>query len=408
MTGRRAAHLHLLVLVALAMVLAFDVLGWPWLPVAFPASGILMAAGGAASAGLYDRLGSATAFYRAGLLRVLLPVWIVGAVLVPVLLSHGWHADDNAGSVHISGGNAWLWLLPLSDPPVSTEGLPAAAGVWFVRAWLWFVLLTPALLWSFRRWPVRVLVLPAAGLLLVTTGLATLEGRPYDVVTGLCGYAVCWLIGFGYADGALTRLPWSATVAGGGVLIVGGLGAAAALKGLYGSDVVTDIPLAAMLVSTGGALLLLRLQPLTGRLGRLRRTTAVGARVLAVVDRRVVTGVLWAGIAAAIAPAVRDRLGWSSSGGGPLADLGTAAGVLVVALLLVGWVEALAAAGHRPWFLRWSGAPAVQPRRYVFAGNVVDPWPSTGADRQSFAADLPAGAHRSAASTGSITVHRLS
>lgn len=377
MTGRRAAHLSLLVLVALGMVLAFDVLGWSWLPAVFPATGILLAAGGAAAAGLHDRTGSARAFYRAGLLRALLPLWIVAAVLLPVLLSHGWRANADAGSVHLSGGNAWLWLLPLGDPPVSTEGLAAGAGLWFVRAWVWFVLLTPPLLWAFRRWPVRVLVPPVVGLLLVTSGLATLEGRPYDVVIGVCTYAVCWLIGFGYADGRLTRLPLSVTIACSGVLIVVGLEAAAALKTQYQADTVLDVPLAAMLVSTGGTLLLLRLQPLVGGLVRGRRASAVGAvvgRALAVVDRRIVTGVLWAGIAAAVAPAVRDRLGWS------VGDLGTAALVLAIALLVVGWVEALAAVGRRPWFLRWSGGPPVQPRRYVFEGNVVqdDAVESTG------------------------------
>src|SRR5688500_9375643 len=107
--------LHALVVVALAMALAFAAFGWNWLPLAFPARGMLFAAGGAACAAVLDRADDAWAFLRRAGLRLLLPFWLFAAVLVPVMLDRGWRADADLGSAPLTWDTGWLWVLPLAD-----------------------------------------------------------------------------------------------------------------------------------------------------------------------------------------------------------------------------------------------------------------------------------------------------
>jgi hypothetical protein len=387
MSRPRDVYLHLLLALALGMVLTEDVLGWSWLPLVFPATGILFAASAAVMSGALDRARSARVFYRRAGLRVLAPFWIVASVLLPVLLAQGWHADDALGSGRLTVGTAWRWVLPLADPPVSTGGLGAATGVWFVRATLWFVLLTPPLLWIFRRWPVRLIVVPVGTLLLMTVGLVNLTGATADIVTGLTTYVCCWLLGFGYGDGLLTRLPLGPTLAGGAAAVAAGLWCAGALRTQYEADSILDIPLASLLVSTGAVLVLLRLQPAFGWLARLRRSAAA----LRWISRRTVSVVLWAGLTAAVAPTVLDRVVQPRidvpEASFPLAEALTAGVLLALAVLLVGWIEALLATPgpalsrarrlrrrlRRPvrHGLRAFRRPAVAGRTFVLEDNVV-------------------------------------
>ncbi|AKJ11510.1 hypothetical protein ABB07_16175 [Streptomyces incarnatus] len=42
------------------------------------------------------------------------------------------------------------WVVPLGDPPGNARGEQAWEILWYLRTYLWFVLLSPALLWIFR------------------------------------------------------------------------------------------------------------------------------------------------------------------------------------------------------------------------------------------------------------------
>jgi hypothetical protein len=377
MSREREAYLNLLLALALGMVVTTDVLGRSWLPLGSPAAGVLFAASAARVAAACDRAGSLRAFYRTELMRLLAPFWLIAAVLVPVLLASGWHTDENLGSAQLTVGTGWRWLLPLADPPVSTDGLGAATGVWFIRALLWFLLLTPPLLWTFRRWPVRLIVVPVLALLLITVGLVNVEGVMSDIASGFCVYTVCWLLGFAYLDGSLERLPVLATTAAGAATIGAGLWCAVALRAQYATGIVTDIPLAGALVSTGAVLVLLRLAPALGWLARLRRTAAV----LRTVSRQTITVVLWAGLASAVAPAVLDYMVrlriHIPEARVPLAELATSWVLVLLAVLLLGWVEAVPATPGPHFLLLRRRLRVLRPpsaaagRTFVLEDNVV-------------------------------------
>lgn len=383
MSRDRVAYLHLLILIALTMTVLTDVLEWSWLSVVYPANGVLLAAAGAELATLHDGELSIGKFYRAGFRRVLAPLWIFAAVVVPVLLELGWRADASLGSEPLTWRTAWLWLVPLVDPPVSTAGLTAASGLELLRVWLWFALLTPPLLWVFRRWPGRLLAIPVITLLLVTAGLVNLDEPAYDIVVGVSVYACSWCVGFAYSDGSLGRFRLAGVLVVGGLLVVAGLRVGAALTASYVGEGVLDIPLAALLVTTGAVVVLLRLQPAFSWLGRQPRTAAA----LAVIGRRTVSVVLWAGAAAAVAPEVLSRLTPArvrlGTAPGAIPDLGAAWALLLGAVVLTGWVEAGGVTPIRRFLGRTAvpATPAVAPadpgeRTFVLHGNVVQDVPS--------------------------------
>ena len=379
MTRRRETYLGLLVLIALALVVATDVVGWAGLPLLFPVAGILFASGGAQVAGGLDEAGWSRRVQRTTVVRLLIPFWIAAAVLVPVMLAHGWTADENAGSAPLGWGNGWLWLLPLADPPVSTDGLAWTTGLWFARTYLWLLLLAPPLTWLFRRWPVRVIAVPVVVLLLISSGLANLEGGAFDVVTGLCAYAVCWLLGIAYRDGTLLRLRPAGTLLGGAALIGAGFWSARVLGAQYEAGSAADVPPAAMLVSAGATLILLRISPAFGWLGRVRWTGAA----LGFLRRRALTVVLWAGAAAAVAPTVLERF-TKVAEPDLLLDYAVACALLLVLMLVVGWVEAVASTPGRrltrPWRRPHVEVPVGAERTFVLEGNLAADEPGVAPD----------------------------
>jgi hypothetical protein len=90
-------------------------------------------------------------------------------------------------------------------------------GLWYVVTYLWLVLLSPALLRLFRRWPLPTL---AVATLLPVVFLSGSLHLGYFVAT----YLSCWMIGFAHHDGLLRRVPAGryAAVAG-GLVVVGRL-----------------------------------------------------------------------------------------------------------------------------------------------------------------------------------------
>ncbi|EHK89435.1 glycosyl transferase, partial [Saccharomonospora azurea SZMC 14600] len=83
----------------------------------------------------------------------------------------------------------------------------AAMVLWYIRAYLWFVLLTPLMLRLFRRRPLLTILAP-----LTLVAADALIGSPLsgmgDVGQGVldfCTFGACWVLGFAHRDGMLAR-----------------------------------------------------------------------------------------------------------------------------------------------------------------------------------------------------------
>jgi hypothetical protein len=239
------------------------------------------------------------------------------------------------------------WVLPVSDPPYSTWGADFAEPLWYLRAYLWFVLLTPAALWMFRRWPKRMLALPVAFATLHGLGVISLYGasdRAGNIKMDLATYGACWLLGFAHHDGTLKRVRASLVVPV--ALALTGTGVWWALNHPDASAGVRvdAIPFAQTLYCLGWVLLLLRFYVSMEWLSKV----PVLDYIVSAVNARAMTIYLWGNAAIAVALATTDHFwhydaSWSSPASQGAVVLLLVGLLLVVAVLAVGWVEDVAA-----------------------------------------------------------------
>ncbi|WP_217238647.1 acyltransferase [Streptomyces sp. AC555_RSS877] len=319
---RRAApvrdrYFDLLRALALFRVVLYHLMGWAWLPLVFPSMGVMFALAGNLMA---RSLGSRPALQvvRGRMRRLLPPLWLLGAIGVTGMLAQGWGPDDDGHP-----GWWWLhltyWILPLSDPPFA-EGLSGVHGVlgedwaeqlagplWYIRAYLWFVLLSPFLLKALRALPLVTIVSPIALAAAFEFGYLTLPGERFpSALTDFSTFGACWILGMARQEGILRRIPR---------YVVPSVAPAIACLGLWyamthgfgeGHDL-DDIPFAQSLWSFATVMLLLHISPSWSQWpGGLRRW----ARPITLLNSRAVTIYLWHNTCILIAATLWDHL-WS-------------------------------------------------------------------------------------------------
>ncbi|MET8471810.1 glycosyltransferase [Streptomyces sp. NPDC006422] len=338
----RNLYLDFLRALALARVVTYHTFNWAWLTFAFPAMGVMFALAGSLMARSLDRRDrSAPAVVRARMRRLLPPLWVFAGCVVTAMFASGWR-PSRSGSVDL----LW-WIVPLNDPAAahSDWSQQIAAPIWYIRAYLLFVVLSPLMLRLFRRrpwWCVAGFLALAA---VAQSGRVPLPDRLEGPVTDLVTFAACWLLGFAHRDRLLERLP---------IGRVGVLCALAMVLGgwfvlAHGGDVGYDlgeIPLAQALWSFGFVLVLLRLSPSGDHW--VRRLRPVHATVV-LLNARAVTVYLWHEVALVLGVLLIDRM-WQVPALERALPLGSQWFLFLlvwpligVAIVLVGWVEDLAA-----------------------------------------------------------------
>jgi hypothetical protein len=336
---------------AIVRVIVFHMFGFVWMTY-FPAMGVMFALGGSLMAGSIQR--STTRAVTSRVRRLLPALWVFAAVVVPLMIWHGW----------TPGPDALLWILPVGTPPGDDWAVPATEIIWYLVTYLWLVLLSPVLWWAFRRWPVATVLVPLA--VLALTQIAPIDlggGRFADVVTDLANFAPCWVLGFAHRTGHLRRMHW-ATV---GVLAAACITAGLAWAFTHPSDeglLLNEIPLADGLYSLGIVLVALRAAPPMGWLARIRPLDGF----VTLVNSRAVTIYLWHNAALALSFPLGDLLQVWRLGDefGNLDYLIVAIPLIAAAVLAFGWVEDVAAR-RRPRLLP-TGAPPQRPGRHATGG----------------------------------------
>ncbi|WP_432064092.1 acyltransferase family protein [Streptomyces sp. C10-9-1] len=287
----RDRYLDLLRSIALVRVVVYHVFGWAWLTILFPSMGVMFALAGMLMARSLDRPARQVIMSRVR--RLLPPLWAFGAVTLTVLLVGGWNPLKGTGD-----GAAWglvrvlSYLVPFGAPPYPPGddwAMQAAGPLWYLRAYLWFVLASPLLLWAFRRVPWAVLAAPLALTAVVGTGLVAIPGETGEAVTDFAVYGGCWVLGFAHHDGLLKRIPRYAAVSWGFLVMAFGLWWASGHAGAGGWNL-NEIPLAQAAWSFGFVLILLQYAPSWERLpGRLAKWDGL----VTLSNNRAVTIYLW-------------------------------------------------------------------------------------------------------------------
>ncbi|MER7717234.1 acyltransferase [Streptomyces flaveolus] len=296
----RDRYLDLLRSIALVRVVVYHLFGWAWLSVLFPSMGVMFALAGSLMARSLKR--PALSVIRSRVRRLLPPMWAFGAVALALMFASGWNPAEDPDH-----GDTWgllslfNYIVPIGAPPYpwhsgSASGLlddtwavQAAGPLWYLRAYLWFVIASPLLLWAFRRAPWPTLLAPLGLTAIVGTGLVKIPGETGNAVTDFAVYGSCWVLGFAHHEGLLKQIPRYVTVSGASLVMAFGLWWASGHLGPDGWDL-NDIPMAQAAWSFGFVVILLQYSPswqeLPGRLAKWDKLVTLS-------NNRAVTIYLW-------------------------------------------------------------------------------------------------------------------
>jgi peptidoglycan/LPS O-acetylase OafA/YrhL len=359
----RNRYIDLLRALAIARVVVYHSTGWAALTIVFPAMSVMFALAGSLMAASLDRSGVRAVAKR--LRRLLPPLWAAAAVFVPAMLLTGLPLDRNLV----------LWILPLSDPPDTDWGSSVLGIMWYVREYLWFVLLSPIALPLFRRFPLVSLAVPYALL-----GGFELGMPGHGILRDFGLYFGAWLLGFAHHDGMLKRIARARLVALAVTLAAAGAAWFLTHPSGRGFDL-NDIHIGNALWSAGFMLALLGLAP--SRADWVDRWRPLG-RLVSVLNARAVTVFLWHQSVISVAAAALALTGWRLTGALGLAPrLALVVVLLVLPVVLFGWVEdvsgrrrpvlvpgGVARSGRTPAV---AGSAGAEPAEAAIGPNPADP-----------------------------------
>ncbi|NKQ58888.1 glycosyltransferase [Amycolatopsis sp. K13G38] len=296
----RERWLDLAGVLALSAVVVYHITGARWLGV-IPSTAVLFGLGGSLMARSM-RARPVVDVVRDRIVAILPPLWVFGLVLVPLMLAHPWR--------QVSLSSLAFWVVPVLDPPVSDWSGDAASGVWFARAALWFVLLTPLLVRAVRRRPVVALSVPLALVAFdaVLGSPLSNAGPLAQAILDFGTFGSCWVLGVAHREGVFRRVRPEILVAA--AVLAAGIGVAWLLARSHASPDVNNVPLAQAL--EGGALVLVVLMARPPMRWLTRIPLLAGA--FAAINRRTLTVFLWHPVAPIVALWAEDRLGHWNSG----------------------------------------------------------------------------------------------
>ncbi|MFF5155439.1 acyltransferase [Streptomyces sp. NPDC000348] len=296
----RDRYLDLLRSIALVRVVVYHLFGWAWLTVVFPSMGVMFALAGSLMARSLKR--PALGVIRGRVRRLLPPLWAFSAVVLAMMFANGWNPSEDPDH-----GGTWglielfNYIVPIGAPPYpwhvgsksglleDTWAVQAAGVLWYLRAYLWFVIASPLLLWLFRKAPWPTLLAPLGLTAIVGTGVVTIPGETGNAVTDFAVYGGCWVLGFAHHEGLLKQIPRYVSVSCASLVMAFGLWWASNHLGPDGWDL-NDIPLAQATWSFGFVVILLQYSPSWQELpGRL----ATWDKLVTLSNNRAVTIYLW-------------------------------------------------------------------------------------------------------------------
>lgn len=323
--------------VALVRVVTYHTFGWAWCGMVFPSMGIMFGLAGTLMAKSLER--PAFKVVKSRMRRLLPPFWFWGFFVLVAMMIHDW----------MPGWQIVFWIVPVGDPPGNAWGTQAWEILWYLRTYLWFVMLSPVLLWIFRKAPIPVLLLTLVPIVVLKYVWAGPDNRFGNALWDLSTYLFCWILGFAHRDGVLQKLkPFLVVTLSVAAIVFGGWYAFShqAEAGTYDLD---ENPLAQTYWSAGYVMLLMWAKAYFNIdfawLTRFKRLD----RIVTIFNSRAVTIYLWHEIALVLAVPLTDQF-WKVPAFEKWLPLGSqwfmfGIGWILIAVFIVlcGWVEDVAA-----------------------------------------------------------------
>ncbi|MFD3516721.1 acyltransferase family protein [Streptomyces sp. NPDC058657] len=215
----RDRYLDLLRSIALVRVVLFHVYNQAWMTVVFPSMGVMFALAGSLMArSLGARSGAQV--IKSRIRRLMVPVWVFSIVTLALIFNGGWKptAGEDGDSI------IWWWIkLAWWFVPVGAPTGPAEAGseggllglgwaeqtsgpLWYIRAYLWFVVLSPLMLKAFKKLPWVTMLAPLGISVVIGLELVQIPGETGNAIKDFSTFASCWILGFAHNEGTLKKL----------------------------------------------------------------------------------------------------------------------------------------------------------------------------------------------------------
>lgn len=214
--GRKSPHnqfLDLVRTVAIIRVLAWHTYGFAWLSYLIASMPAMFFVAGSLMAHSLERTSVRKVLY-ARFRRLLIPLWAFGFVVLSGMILHS--ATEAELGLPVRWEQVPWWIFPLWDPQGSDWGITFWAVLWYMRCLTWLILLSPILLWLFKRLSIVLIGVPLGAL-----AVFEMRSRSGHAVAwqfeDLALFGIFWLLGFAYNAGDFaqmsTRLRALATVA---------------------------------------------------------------------------------------------------------------------------------------------------------------------------------------------------
>lgn len=353
----RDSFLDVLRAIALARVIVWHtfglaILSWivATMPIMFFVAGTL----------LYRSLDGrdAGAVLRKRLRRLLVPYWFFGATVLGFLSLL--HIVRASAETRLQPGQLLAWFVPLTNPTASAwEAGWASAPLWYLRCYLWILLLSPLLLRGWKRWGYGLLGLPIIGLVstqIVADRMAPGPNHPLWIIGDLALYSVFVLLGFAHAQGRLAEFEVRDLVEW---VLIGAAGAAVAWQIFPSADGVANHSyptLACLGIGWLAGLALLR-----PWLSRVDEINVLGS-IVRWTTSRAMSIYLWHSPMIVLSYTLVATVAAEPS---PFVLLSIVVGGVVVVSTATGWIEDVA--GGRPAQL-WPGRPILSPSSSLSIG----------------------------------------
>ncbi|MFI0983509.1 acyltransferase family protein [Streptomyces sp. NPDC021093] len=268
----RDRYLDLLRSIALVRVVLFHVYGQAWMTIIFPSMGVMFALAGSLMARSLAR--PAFSVIKSRVRRLMVPVWLFAIVTLALIFNGGWKpsaGEDGESVIWWWIKLAW-WFVPVGaasgpDEIGSPGGLldvswaaQTSGPLWYIRAYLWFVMLSPLMLKAFRKLPWVTLLAPLGICLVLGLKLVEIPGETGNAIQDFSTFAACWILGFAHNDGTLKKLKAYMIPSFAAVLMCLGLWWAGTHIGEAGWNF-DEIPMANALWSLGFCAILLHYSP---------------------------------------------------------------------------------------------------------------------------------------------------
>lgn len=276
---------------------------------------------------------------RSRLKRLLVPFWFFGAVVLAFLSLV--HLRSPGFGTRLSPDQLLAWIIPLVNPTASAwEAGWASSPLWYIRAYLWLLLLSPLLVRAWRRLGITLLPIAVAVMMIGEIVSSRQSAGPDSLIwiVGDLGVYACFvLLGFAHATGMFDRLGRRDLVEW---LLVGAIATVVAWRYFPSDDGVVNHSYPALL--TSGIAWLAAVLLARPWLSRVPQIPVLGA-VLYWMTRRAMSIYLWHSPAIVGAHLIARTMNVDP---GPTVVLGLAIPLVTIASVLTGWIEDVA--GGRP------------------------------------------------------------